>query len=219
MTEPKKPKNASDATPRTAEESANLRSENADLMGELYLNPNLTNAYALRAINNRGRKEEHLPIDGALRELVSRAAAVSNGDMKRSEAMLSSQAHTLDALFTDLTRVAYANLHNLDSVDRVLRLAMKAQAQARATVETLAAMKNPPMVFAKQANVTTGPQQVNNGQAVQRAGETETAPNKLLEAKRDEWLDTRTTGSAGREDPAVVTVGEIDGTQDRRGEG
>lgn len=32
-----------------------------------------------------------------------------------------------------------------------------------ATLETLANIKNPPVVLARQANITTGPQQVNNG--------------------------------------------------------
>ena len=44
-----------------------------------------------------------------------------------------------------------------------MRIALRAQSQCRATLETLAAIKNPPMVIAKQANVTTGPQQINNG--------------------------------------------------------
>jgi hypothetical protein len=44
-----------------------------------------------------------------------------------------------------------------------LRLALKAQNQCRMTLETLATIKNPPAVFAKQANIAHGPQQVNNG--------------------------------------------------------
>jgi hypothetical protein len=44
-----------------------------------------------------------------------------------------------------------------------MRLALKAQSQCRATLETLSAIKNPPVVFARQANITNGPQQVNNG--------------------------------------------------------
>ena len=43
-----------------------------------------------------------------------------------------------------------------------LRLAPKSQAQCRATLETLAEIKNPPTLFAQQANVAHGPQQVNN---------------------------------------------------------
>jgi hypothetical protein len=61
------------------------------------------------------------------------------------------QAQTLEALFGDLTRLAYNNLGNFDAAERLFRLAFKVQGQARATVETLAAMKNPPFVSAKQA--------------------------------------------------------------------
>jgi hypothetical protein len=65
-----------------------------------------------------------------------------------------------------------------------LRLAFKAQGQCRSTFETLALMKNPP-VFARNANIANGPQQVNtqtviNGPA-SRAAISEAAPTKLLE--------------------------------------
>lgn len=43
-----------------------------------------------------------------------------------------------------------------------MRMALRAQNQARATAETLAAVKNPTVVFARQANIAHGPQQVNN---------------------------------------------------------
>ena len=39
----------------------------------------------------------------------------------------------------------------------------QAHAQCCRTLEVLSAMKNPPLVLARQANVTTGPQQINNG--------------------------------------------------------
>ena len=40
-----------------------------------------------------------------------------------------------------------------------MRMALKAQNQCRMTLETLATIKNPPVVFAKQANTAQGPQQ------------------------------------------------------------
>lgn len=52
----------------------------------------------------------------------------------------------------------------VDQKDRFMRLGLKAQDQCRHTLETLAVMKNPP-VFARQANIANGPQQVNNGHA------------------------------------------------------
>jgi hypothetical protein len=43
-----------------------------------------------------------------------------------------------------------------------MRLALRAQIQSGATLETLSAVKSPPVVIAKKANVTSGPQQINN---------------------------------------------------------
>jgi hypothetical protein len=87
-----------------------------------------------------------------------------------------------------------------------MKLALKAQAQCRATIETLAAIKNPP-VFAKQANIANGPQQVNNGSAhPPRADENTTSPNKLLEQSDEQRLDPGTPPTAVRSDPALVAV-------------
>jgi hypothetical protein len=60
-----------------------------------------------------------------------------------------------------------------------MRLALKAQRQCRATIETLVMAKNPaPVTFVKQANVAHGPQQVNNGPPAEasRARESENRP-------------------------------------------
>ena len=96
--------------------------------------------------------------------LLDRAREVRAGDLKYVEAMLLSQASVLETIFVSLARRAALNLAEYpDATDRYLRLALKAQGQCRATLETLAQIKNPPIVFARQANVTTGPQQVNNG--------------------------------------------------------
>jgi len=52
----------------------------------------------------------------------------------------------------------------INAAEIYLRLALKAQAQCRTTVETLVEMKNPrPVAFVSQANISNGPQQVNNG--------------------------------------------------------
>jgi hypothetical protein len=53
-------------------------------------------------------------------------------------------------------------VERLDVAERMMRPGLKAQGQSRATLETLAAIKNPPMVFARQANIVHGPQQVSN---------------------------------------------------------
>lgn len=77
--------------------------------------------------------------------------------------MLNAQVNALNAIFAELSRRAALNMGEYPAAtERYLRLAFKAQSHCRATVETLAAIKNPPTVFAKQANIANGPQQVNN---------------------------------------------------------
>jgi hypothetical protein len=89
-------------------------------------------------------------------------------DTKRAESMLVAQATALNAMFGELARRAAINMGEyMDACERYMRLALKAQSQCRATLETLANIQNPPVVFARQANIAHGPQQVNNG-----AGET-----------------------------------------------
>ncbi len=88
------------------------------------------------------------------------------GDLSRAEAMLFGQAHALQAIFMNLARRSTTQEY-MKNTETYLRLALKAQSQCRATLETLATIKNPPVVFAKQANINNGgQQQVNNGAAV-----------------------------------------------------
>src|SRR5262249_31355711 len=98
---------------------------------------------------------------------------------------------------------------HLDATDRYMCLALKAQSQSRATFETLAAIKSGPAVFARQANIAHGPQQVNNGVLLARAENSESAPNKLLEV-HGEGLDARATTSTSERDKAVASLGAID---------
>ena len=91
---------------------------------------------------------------------------VKGGDLSSAEAMLTAQAAALNAMFCELARRAAMNMgEHLSATESYMRLALKAQGQCRATLETLAAIKNPPVVFARQANISHGPQQVNNGPA------------------------------------------------------
>jgi hypothetical protein len=90
--------------------------------------------------------------------------ALSGGDFAGSVRMLSAQAVALNAMFSELARRAALNMGaHLGAMESYMRLALKAQSQSRATVETLAAIMSPPVVFARQANINNGgQQQVNN---------------------------------------------------------
>jgi len=143
-------------------------------------------------------------------------AKARSGDLSRAEGLLMTQAHTLDAIFNELARRAASNMGEyINAMDRYLRLALKAQSQCRATLETLAAIKNPPVIYAKQANIANGPQQVNNGPVPAQVGEEKVIEqNKLLEERHGQWLDTGTTGAAIGADKELETVGAIHRTDD-----
>lgn len=148
-------------------------------------------------------------------ELSKQCDLASSGNLTRAEAMLVSQAHTLDAIFHTLARWS-GRADLLSQYDTLLRLGLKAQAQCRATLETLAAIKNPPVAFVRQANIAHGPQQVNNGGAVDhsRAENSENLPDRLLEQTHGERLDFGATGAAGSADSAMETVGALHGPED-----
>jgi len=139
---------------------------------------------------------------------------VTNGNMARPEAMLLAQAHTLDELFNNLARRA-RNQDQLKHYETFLRLALKAQGQCRSTLETLAAIKNPPVIFAKQANISNN-QQINNGvPAPSQAGEIKNRQNELLvEAQYGSTtLDNETTSAAIGVDPAMATLAKSTGAR------
>lgn len=140
---------------------------------------------------------------------------VWDGDMKRCEAMLLSQAIALQSIFTNLSRRAISQDY-LKEMDAHLRLGLKAQAQAVRTIEALAEMKNPRSVaFVKQANIANN-QQVNNGQ-VSQAGSFENQQSKLSEATYELLENTGTQGIASRVNPALETVGEVNRAKVSRG--
>ena len=140
---------------------------------------------------------------------------VVEGNMGRVERMLANQAMTLDAIFNDMAQRS-GRQDTYKGIEVLMRLALKAQSQARATAETLALMKNP-MPFIKQANIAHGPQQVNNGVAqVQQErdckpahAKQKTVTNELLGVEDGKRLDSRAQEPTSLANPRVATVEEV----------
>jgi hypothetical protein len=154
---------------------------------------------------------------------------VQGGDMSDIEAMLVGQALTLQAMFTKYGGLINANMSNMKAMQAVFNMAMKAQAQSRATVQALVELKYPKsVVITKQANISHGHQQVNNGvdggdfptstrtHAHAHAQANTIEQNELLRSidnePTGERLDTRTQGTHGATDKELATVA----TQHRR---
>lgn len=157
-----------------------------------------------------------LDVTECVRTLNKRVDAAHSGDLKQAETTLTAQAATLDAIFNEMARRAALNVGEyLDATERYMRLALKAQGQCRATLETLAAIKNPPVIFAKQANIAHGPQQINNKTTTRntstRGRKTETLQNELLEdsGHGSTHMDAGATTTPARGHPAVEALESV----------
>ena len=136
------------------------------------------------------------------------------------EQMLYCQAIALQAIFSKIAQNA-AIQPTFRQQEASLRLAFKAQAQCRSTLEALAEIRHPrAVVFAKQINNAQGHQQVNNA-ATQATtdpapahGKSEKAiqPNELLEGATHERMDARAAGKSIEGDPSLAALATVDRT-------
>ena len=134
-----------------------------------------------------------------------------SGDLESIEGILAVQAHTLNMIFSSLARLGADNIFDRFKVaEKLIRLALRAQSQSRATLDSLAAIKRP--VF-KQTNIAHGHQQVNN------FSEKENTPNELLEQTDGERLDPGTPPEAVRVDSDLATVGKQHRAKNKRRKG
>ena len=141
-----------------------------------------------------------------LARLHEQADAVLDGDMSQPETMLFHQAVALQSIFVDLALMAKKQ-SSFSEMQAMIQLALKAQSNCRATLQTLADIKNPKQVaFFKQANIAQN-QQINNRTA--SASREEIAVSKPIELLVEEShgsqkLDPRTKRKAGRPRPLSV---------------
>ena len=168
-------------------------------------------AITVKAYSGAGEGLEVPDLVTAMKKAGDEAVA---GDLGRVERMLANQLLTLDVMFHSLAQRS-GRQENFKGIEVLMRLALKAQAQARSTAEALALLKNP-MPYIKQANMTTGPQQVNNTYAgtpshsgIQSgAGNFQSEPNKLLgEADHGQRLDIGAAAATGRVNQKLAALG------------
>ena len=203
-----KAKKATPMSPTTTADKPTLKPH------ELVMSPTIQSAIAIDAWSKFAGTMDLADLVTALHE---RTRKIQDGDMQPVEAMLLGQAMTLETIFTSLARRA-ASQEYLKQFQAYLTMALKAQAQCRATLEALAEIKNPhPVAYVKQANISSGHQQVNNGtQLAQHAGSVgrrrarrakpRAAQNGLLGASHGIKLDTRAQSEAGVADPHLETL-------------
>lgn len=129
-------------------------------------------------------------------------AVVQGSNLNELEELLTTQAVALNGIFNYLALRAHTNIgHYPETVERYMKLALKAQSQCRSTIEAINEIKNPSSAtFVRQANIGNAVQ-VNNGKpnltsthAGARTGKKQTEPNKLLAADQPATLPTFTGG-------------------------
>ena len=154
-------------------------------------------------------------------EVVKRIGQVHDGNTVHVVGLLMAQALALNSIFTKLALKA-ASVDEPDGsrqMETYMRLSLKAQSQSRATLEAVLAAGNPPVLFAQQANVAFGPQQVNNGAIPNprcaHGSNPNSERNELMEAGDGAWVEPGTTGQAGRSDSTVVPLAAVNGASKR----
>jgi hypothetical protein len=155
---------------------------------------------------------DRLTVNALMEELQMQIADVEEGNLRRPEAMLVAQAHTLDAMFCNLARRSQTNVlaGQLDAAERFLRLALRAQSQAVRTIEVLSELKNPrPVAYVRQANISNGPQQVNNGIP-------DTAPAQGNKNEQNKLLDASKASSPSGGYSPLEALGKVDRAAVRR---
>lgn len=135
------------------------------------------NAIAVWAWGAKVRPSQDLHVTHCAEALRDEVAKVQSGDLSQVDAMLFGQAKVLATMFNALLARAGDNLgQHLAATETYMRLALKAQSQCRTTLEALVEAKNPRSVaFVRQANIASGHQQINNG----NARTNESPPNEL----------------------------------------
>jgi hypothetical protein len=156
-------------------------------------------------------------VNALVAQLHESVDAAKAGDLREAEAMLISQAQSLSAIFTSLAEKASRQQY-LQQYEAHLQLALKAQAQCRATLETLAEVRYPrQMQVVRQQNVAVN-QQVNGCEHVasnsRARGAEAKSTNELLEILPSERLEPSAPRKAGDADSAVAALAPLNGAED-----
>ena len=207
------PKTAQAILPKKRDPNAFEVVKSEDTKSQALAKLTTTSSLAAVTLKRYSGAGDEMDVADLLTEMRKAGDEVVAGDMGRVERMLANQALTLDSIFNDMAQRS-GRQDSYKGIEVLMRLALKAQAQARSTAEALALLKNP-MPYIKQANMTTGPQQVNNTYAgtpshsgIQSgAGNSRSEPNKLLEADHGQRLDIGAQAAAGRANQKLETVG------------
>jgi len=198
-------------SPRKGLNIAHEPNDTPDVKGRRYAqvitSPELSAYRILATAEKETGLGEQIDTPSLIAHLKASATAVNAGDLAQCESMLINQAHALQAVFTRFCERGLVQ-DSLEKMESLMRIALRAQTQCRATLETLAAIKNPPVIYAKQANYSAGHQQINNCHP--QAAPIEPKQNQIFLGE-DNGLVTRIPSTAIQGNPHVETVDQSHG--------
>ena len=174
--------------------------ETAERIAKLAVSPEMSSQRVVAASERNKGLDDHLDIPQLMAVLKAESERLSEGKSDDIGPMLASQAIALQSLFSRLTERSLSQSH-MSNIEAFMRLALRAQSQCRATLETLSSLNKAPTVFAQQANVATN-QQVNISR------------NQLLGGDDELRQDTRAPGAEKAVNPEMEALGEVHGAKD-----
>lgn len=186
--------------PATAKNTLEIQAKDGDdrdlLLAKVALAPGARHAATASNFAASLFSDNHQsPIMASTAALGEKMAAAGRGDKAMASDILAAQAVVLDTMFTELARRSAANLGQyIDAADRYMRLALKAQANCRATLEALAKLHQPREQTVKHVHVNEGGQAIVADHIHQHTGGRENGKNSE---------QSHATGPAG-ESPALL---------------
>ncbi len=174
-------------------------------------------AAALTAVREIQYRASPIDILDLYRQIQKEEQEIENGDLRQIEKYLYSQAIALNAVFDHmLGQLAHAEFSQ--QVQLSAALALKAQAQCRVTLATLAEIKYPARTTFIQQSIRQQNnainQQVNNASKNGITQHTENLANELLEAPHGKRLDSITTSPTIQINTKLEAMAQINGAND-----
>ncbi len=141
-------------------------------LARVSLDPGVRHAQLAMAFAQQVFGDKHQPSIMDSTEVLAQALAkAETGDKRLASRLLAAQAITLDSMFTELARRAAINMGEyINAAELYGRLALKAQSNCRATLETLAKLHQPREQTVRHVHVNEGGQAVIADQFHHHAG-------------------------------------------------
>lgn len=157
----------------------------AQAMARKVLDPGFRHAVTASSFAGKvlGNSIEHPGLMDYVDHVLKVGGKAEGGDLAIASRLLASQAITLDSMFTELARRAALNMSEyVNAAERYGRLALKAQSNCRATLETLAKLHQPREQTVRHVHVNEGGQaviadQFHNHTGGQENAETDNQPH------------------------------------------